>query len=57
MSAPVSIGTANPVTRDTIIGKSREMQLQAAKLPGISRLTLREKLAEYGLRPEPAPGN
>jgi DNA-binding NtrC family response regulator len=27
-------------------------QLQAAKLLGISRLTLREKLAEYGLRPD-----
>ena len=31
--------------------------LQAAKLLGISRLTLREKLGEYGLRPDPAPGN
>ena len=32
-------------------------QLQAAKLLGISRLTLREKLAQYGLRPDQRPGN
>jgi nitrogen regulation protein NR(I) len=36
------------------IGLTRGNQLQAARLLGISRLTLREKLTQYGLRPERA---
>jgi DNA-binding protein Fis len=31
-------------------------QLQAAKLLGLSRLTLREKLTQFGLRPDPKSG-
>jgi two-component system nitrogen regulation response regulator GlnG len=34
------------------IALTRGNQLQAARLLGISRLTLREKLTEFGLRPD-----
>ena len=40
-----------------IIGQAIQLtrgnQLQAARLLGISRLTLREKLTQFGLRPDP----
>jgi nitrogen regulation protein NR(I) len=44
-----------------IIGQAIELthgnQLQAARLLGISRLTLREKLIQFGLRPDPQKDN